>query len=335
MRRRPGLSVRLGSVLVASATLLAMSAIPLAAVNVPELSVSIASSPVQVTRGLPVAYVVNITSGASNTVNHATLQADTPPGLTYNRGLTTQGTCNAAPGVNAACDLETFPGGTAATVILIYDTSPTLPIGSFNFTATASWGEGPNDQPQAANQDTDEAIAVTQVLAASDDFTIGYIVPEGDVITTGGLFGATALSPANPQGTQATVPDTAQGVPASVGEFADPTGQYCPPPFSDDCFGQVSAVFVGDGIVLDPYLIVQVRFDYSAAPRGLNDRKLVIIHWFDPYPDAGAEEITTICSDTTPDTNELPCRLPAQRMDDRDWLVTIYLESNGFIIGRG
>ena len=32
---------------------------------------------------------------------------------------------------------------------------------------------------------------------------------------------------------------------------------------------------------------------------------------------------------------ELPCRLPVQRMPDRDWLVTIYMESNGYITGKG
>ena len=171
-------------------------------------------------------------------------------------------------------------------------------------------------------------------LDVDDDFSVHYIVPEGDDITTGGLFGATALSPENPQGTLAVVPATPFGLPASVGEVGS-AEDHCPAAFAGECFGQTSAVSVGNGIVLSPYLIVQVRFDYSEVPHGLNDRKLVIIHWFDPPHDPPYEEVTTICSDTTPAEEELPCRLPAQRMDDRDWLVTIYLESNGLVIGRG
>ncbi len=91
---------------------------------------------------------------------------------------------------------------------------------------------------------------------------------------------------------------------------------------------------MGDGIVLSPHLIVQIRFDYPVI-KGVNERKLVLIHWFDPVPTAGFEEITRICSDATPTDAELPCRLPVQRMPDRDWLVTIFMESNGYITGKG
>ena len=60
------------------------------------------------------------------------------------------------------------------------------------------------------------------MLRVDQDFTTHYIVPEGDDITTGGLLGAIALSAANPQGTQATVPNTPFGVPAAVGEVGGP-----------------------------------------------------------------------------------------------------------------
>jgi hypothetical protein len=123
------------------------------------------------------------------------------------------------------------------------------------------------------------------------------------------------------------------GVPAAVGETGGST-DFCPPAFVDACFGQASTVSVGNGILLSPYLVVQVRFDYPVI-KTVNERKVVFIHWFDPYPTAGFEEITRVCSDATPTVAELPCRLPVQTMPDRDWLVTIYMESNGFIKGRG
>ena len=56
---------------------------------------------------------------------------------------------------------------------------------------------------------------------------------------------------------------------------------------------------------------------------------------FDLVPPTDYVEITTICSDATPTSGELPCRLPLQRMLDRDSLVTIFLEHNGFIKGGG
>ena len=98
---------------------------------------------------------------------------------------------------------------------------------------TVRGGEGGNDQPHSAHQDTFTDNTETIVLPVNQDFTTHYIVPEGDDITTGGLLGATALSPTNPQGTLATVPNTPFGVPAAVGETGGPT-DFCPPAFVDD-----------------------------------------------------------------------------------------------------
>lgn len=298
------------------------------------MAVDIVSSPTLVTRGGPVSYVISVGNAGGTTVNHVTLEAVTPPGFTYKRALTTQGMCNAAPAVDPLCALGQYAPGPPSLVVLIFDTAADAPLGDTTFTVTVKAGEGGTDRPHSAHLDTFTAEDVTQVLDVNDDRTIHYIVPEGDDITTGGIFGATALSPTNPQGTLAVVPATPFGLPASVEEIGNAEDQ-CPAAFTDECFGQTSAISIGNGIILSPYLIVQVRFDYSEAPHGLNDRKLGIIHWFDPYPDAGYEEINAICSDATPAAEELPCRLPAQQMQDRDWLVTIYMTSNGFVIGKG
>lgn len=298
------------------------------------MAVEIVSSPTFVTAGEPVSYVISVGNAGGSTVNHVTLEAVTPAGFTYVRALTSQGTCNAAPAVDPFCTLGQFAPGPASLVVLIFDTAPDAPLGNTTFTVTVRAGEGGSDRPHSAHQDTFTDFDLTTVLAVNDDFSIHYILPEGDDITTGGVFGATSLSPGNPQGTLAVVPATPMGLPASVSELGGPNDN-CPAAFIGDCFGQTSVVSVGDGVVLDPYLIVQVRFDDSEVPNGLNDRKLVIMHWFDPYPSAGYEEITARCSDTTPAVGELPCRLRAEEMADGDWVVTIYMVSNGFIKGRG
>ena len=330
---------RLARIFVSLATSLSLVPVGVApALAVSDLTVEIVSSPIQVTRGEPVSYVVKIANAGGSTVNHVTLEADTPAGFTYRRAITTQGTCNAAPAPDPFCELGQFSPGPGGLVVLIFDTSADLPLGTFNFIVTAHGGEGGNDQPHSAHDDTFTAEAETTVLAASPDQTIHYIVPEGDAITTGGITGATALSAGNPQGTQATVPATQFGLPAAVGEFGD-EDTLCPIEFEGECFGQASAISVGDGILIEPYLMVQVRFDFGEVGV-INDRKLVLFHWidddpFDAVPPTTYVEITTICSDATPTSNELPCRLPLQRMPDRDTLVTIFLEHNGVIKGRG
>jgi Domain of unknown function DUF11 len=329
VRRRRLLRVPVSLITCLSLVLLGVA--PVAGAS--SMSVNIVSSPTLVTRGEPVSYVIELQNTGSNSINHTTLEADTPTGFTYRRALTTKGSCNAAPAADPLCDLGQFSAGTPALVVLIFDTSPSASLGSFDFVVTVRGGEGGNDQPHAAHLDTFTDKTETIVLAVNQDFTTHYIVPEGDSITTGGLLGAIALSATNPQGTMATVPNTPFGVPAAVSEVGGPD-DFCPPAFADDCFGQASAVSVGNGMVLSPYLVVQVRFDYPTI-KTLNERRLGIIHWFDPYPTAGFEEITRICSDATPTDAELPCRLPVQTMPDRDWLVTIYMESNGYIKGKG
>jgi hypothetical protein len=324
--------LRKATSVVASLGLLFGIAAP--AVGASVITVNIVSSPVQVTRGEPVSYVITVSNDGSSTVNRGTLEADTPAGFTYRRAITTKGTCNAAPSIDPLCDLGQFSSGANALVVLIFDTAPDAALGTFDFVVTVHGGEGPNDQPNSSHTDTFTDTAATTVVAVSQDYTVHYIVPEGDSITTGGVFGVTSpLSATNQQGTFAQVPGTPFGVPAQVSEQAL-TSAYCPPAFAGECLGQVSQVSIGNGIVLDPYLIVQIRYD-STLVRSLNNNRFSVIHWFDPYPTAGYEEISDICSDATPDVSELPCRLPVERLPDRDWLVTVFMESNGVVIGRG
>jgi uncharacterized repeat protein (TIGR01451 family) len=323
---------RLSLSLITTLGLLLSGSLP--AVAASNITVDIVSSPVQVTRGQPVAYVVQVGNRGPSNVNHVTLEAPTPAGFSYLRAITTKGSCNAAPAPTPICDLGTYRDDAASLVVLIYTTAPSAAIRTFDFTVTVRGGEGGKDQPHSSHTDTFTDTAATTVLATNPNFTVQYIVPEGDDVTTGGIDGAQALSATNPQGTQAFVPATQFGLPASVGEIGGPN-THCPAQFIGSCFGQTSTLSVGDGVAITPYLRVKVRFDRSEVPYGLKEHKLRIIHWFDGFPTAGFEEITRICSDTTPHANELPCRLRAHRPADGDWVVTIYLTSNGFIKGRG
>ena len=106
------------------------------------MSVNIVSSPTLVTRGGPVSYVIELQNTGNNSINHTTLEADTPPGFTYRRALTTKGTCNAAPASDPVCDLGQFSAGTPALVVLIFDTSPSAPLGTFDFVVTVRGGGG-------------------------------------------------------------------------------------------------------------------------------------------------------------------------------------------------
>jgi hypothetical protein len=317
---------------VASLSLLFGIAAPSIGASV--ISVNIVSSPVEVTRGEPVSYVISVSNDGSSTVNRATLEAETPPDFTYVRAITTKGTCNAAPSIDPLCDLGQFSSGADALVVLIFNTAPDADLGTFDFEVTVRAGEGPNDnQLHSSHTDTFTDTTETTVVAVSQDRTVHYIVPEGDSITTGGVFEANFLSATNPQGTFVQVPGTPFGVPAIVAEQGGPN-DFCPPAFSGQCVGQASLLSIGEGMILSPYVVVQIRYDFSLV-RSLNDQKFSLIHWFDPYPTAGFEEITTICSDATPADSELPCRLPVQKLPDKDWLVTVFMESNGVIKGRG
>jgi hypothetical protein len=294
------------------------------------LRVDILSSPVQVTRGEPISYVVEVKNTGGTSLDPVTLKASTPPGFTWRQGLTTQGSCNAAPAAHPSCSLGKLKPGYSAEVVLIFDTAATAPLGSFNFAVT---GQG---KPYWGYLVTAVDTALTTVLAPNPNFTSQYVAPGGDTVTTGGVTGGTALSATNPQGTAVIVPGTPFGVPASVGESGGPNDQ-CPPAFIGRCFGQSSQVLVANGATLQPYLKVQVRFDKSEIPWWLwfKLHKISVIHWFDPYPTAGFEEITTKCSDSTPAQTELPCRLPVQVMPDHDLLITVFMASNGFVKGKG
>jgi uncharacterized repeat protein (TIGR01451 family) len=322
----------ISAVLLTCLSLLLGTAVPAAAES--SIVVDIASSPILVTRGNAVSYVVSVRNTGGNAVNHVTLESDTPPGYTYVHTLTNKGTCNGAPASEPFCDLGKFIPGTQAVAVLIFNVAPTAQLRTFDFEVVVHAGEGTNDQTHSAHTDTFRDTAPTTVLAMNQNFTTHYIVPQGDDITTGGLSGATALSASNPQGTRAIVPSTPMGVPASVRETGGPNSN-CPPAFAGRCFGQSSTVSVGNGAVLSPYLRVEVRFDKSVVPYWLTDHKLVIIHWFDPVPSAGFEQITRICSDSTPKAWELPCRLHAQVKPDGDWFVTVFMRSNGTIKGKG
>ncbi len=323
--------VRVPAVLITCFSLLLSAGAPVAAHSSPKLTVSVASVPTSVTRGLPASYFVTVKNTSWTAIDNVKLETDAPLGFTFLSATTTKGTCSAAAGGEASCSIGKLNAGAQAQMTLIFNTAPTTALGLATFKVVVKSGSG---YWHSSSGNTVTASVTTTILAVNPNLTTQFIPPPGGEITTGGVVGSSSLSPSNPQGTTAVVPATAMGVPAALSEFGGPN-DACPAVYIGRCFGQASTVVVGAGTVLNPYLKVQVRYDKHSIPLWIWEHKLSVIHWFDPFPSAGYEEITRICSDSTPYQSELPCRLKSQRLHDWDLLITIFMESNGTIKGKG
>jgi uncharacterized repeat protein (TIGR01451 family) len=326
--------VRVPVVLLTCFSLMLTVGAPVAAHDAPKLTVTVVSSPTSVTRGSPVSYVVKVKNTGWSSIDNVKLDTDAPSGFTFVSAITSKGTCSAATGGEATCSIGKLTAGAQAVLTLVFNTAPTTALGLATFKVSVRSGDGHSSWYWSGT--TVNASATTTVLAVNPNATTHFIVPQGGEITTGGVTGSNSLSSSNPQGTTALVPGTPSGVPASVAEFGGATDR-CPAVFIGRCFGQASTVLVANGGVLTPYLRVQVRFDKSEIPWWLwfKLHKITVIHWFDPYPTAGFEEISSTCSDSTPAQSELPCRMPVQLMPDHDLLITVFMESNGTIKGKG
>jgi hypothetical protein len=298
-------ALRRSSRVLLAATLVLGLASPATAAS-PMIEIDIASSPVSVTVGLPVAYPVVITNRSANTLNHASVTATVTDGLTF-----LGSTCG-----SPTCDIGQMASGADFSATFYYDT-PTTP-GQEQFTATVTVSEGPTDNPAASHDDTFFREVPTQVIAFSQDLVRGHSFGTERLFDTG--IG-NAVSPTNPHGTSAFVPTNAE-----VLVRDDPPGTFtCPTAVAASCFGWVSSLFVGgaEGVR------VTSRWDYSDLPPGMTDKKLRVYHVLD---DGSVELISTLCNSTTAPTN-LPCRLPTQKQADKDLVVIVFLLQNGRVGG--
>jgi hypothetical protein len=205
---------------------------------------------------------------------------------------------------------------------LVYE-APTT-VGTFNFTATFTGGEGANDnEGPASHQDTFRTSVPTDVVAFSVDSVHQYALASGATVSTGIEDGVVTAS--NKHGTSVVVPGTPQGVETMV---EDVTDSSCPPDLSGQCFGEASSLSIGQGRLFSSPLQVTIRFDLSELPNGMTDKKLRVVHFFDDQ----AQLINTVCDSATSPTNA-PCYLPAVKQADKDLQITVYLLHNGNIRG--
>jgi hypothetical protein len=299
--------------------LLATSFTPVSA-GAPAITVDVATpQPATVTQGRPVAYPVTVTNSGTSTVNHATLSGATSVPTTFITSYPA-GACSAA----AVCDIGTLAGGGSYSVILVYE-APTT-VGTFNFTATFTGGEGANDnEGPASHQDTFRTSVPTDVVAFSVDSVHQYALASGATVSTGIADGDVTAT--NRHGTSVVVPGTAQGVETMV---EDVTDSSCPAELNDQCFGQASSLSIGQGRLFSSPLQVTIRFDYSELPSGMTDKKLRVVHFYTDGAGTHADPITTVCNGGA--TNA-PCYRPAVKQADKDLVITVYLLHNGNIRG--
>lgn len=310
-------------VFLATSLLLVAGVLPAGAAD-PSIEVTIlASQPTQVTQGLPIGYPMVVTNHSTNTVNHVTLSGALSGAAAAEAMYLGAYPAGACSDTEPLCDLGTLASGAGTTVVFLFQ-APTTP-GAITFTATVEGGEGPNDNTSASHQDTWTSDVATTVIPASIDATHSYVLRAGGSVSTGIDAVVSAL---NPHGTQAIVPTTAMGVEALVEDSV--TGPACPGAIAADCFGQWSYLSIGQGANFPrPGLQVTIRFDYSELPNGMTDKKLRVVQFND---DGTSTPITTVCDSATSPTNA-PCYLPAQKLADRDLLITVWLLHNGNIRG--
>jgi hypothetical protein len=312
-RFRPSLGI------VLAFGLLATSFTPVSA-GAPAITVVVDTpQPATVTQGRPVAYPVTVTNNGTSTVNHATLSGSTSVPATFITSYPV-GACSTA----AVCDIGTLAGGGSYSVILVYQ-APTT-VGTFNFTATFTGGEGGNDnEGPASHQDTFRSSVPTHVVAFSTDSVHQYALAGGAEVSTGIENGV--VTTGNPHGTSVVVPVTEQGVETKI---EDVTDSSCPAELANQCFGQASLLEIGQGRLFTSPLKVQIRFDYSELPSGMTDKKLRVVHFYADADGAHADPITTVCN---AGATNAPCYVPAVKQVDKDLVITVYLLHNGNIRG--
>lgn len=302
----------------------AVFASPVAAVD-PTFDVQIlGSKPIEVSAGQVVAYPVQISGDNNMTINHVTVTASVP-GATPLGAITTVGSCPTPE----ECDLGQFTSSAQdAFVVFMYVTPTEETVTSLGATVTLNSGEGTNDSPGAAHGDAFSDDVVTNIHHGDlDTFFSRFVVARSfDPDETGLAETLQDISDSNRHATRIIVPDEAAsafGAPVTISEaLTDPAGVGCAGP----CFGEESRISIADGAAfLETPLEVQVTFGAPELPKGMNARKLHVIHEFD---EGGFEAVDGSCDDVP-----APCRLSTVTLKDKSIVVTMLLDRNGNIKG--
>lgn len=310
---------------ILSVVLLLSMATPVAAREVSV--VVLASSPTVVTAGYPVAYPVAVTNTSRSTVNHLVLSANAPGSFRYLGS--SSAACSASEDV---CEFGQVAAGAALPVVTFYYLTPAI-ADAYEFTATVSLNEGPNDNPgnDPAVEDSFTSDPIeTQVIPTQNDLVAGHAFGSYRSFSTG--LGSLGVD--NPHGSTVTVPGIGE---VRLRDVAPASAPACPAE-TPTCFGWATQLAVANGAPFDAGIEVTVRWDASQLPKGMTDRKLRIVHLFDEgdyepgSPDY--ELVTAACTYTGGLPTNLPCiKVAPKRLADRDIQATILLLSNGVIRG--
>ena len=278
------------------------------------------SSPTQVTAGYPVAYPVAVTNTSRSSVNHVSLSGNAPSSFTY-----LGSSSPACSTTDDVCEFGQLAAGASLPVVRFYYRTPTTPA-TYQYTATVSLNEGPNDSPgndPAVEDSFTSAPIETQVVPADGNLATGHAFGSFRSFSTG----LANLGISNPHGSAVTVPATGE---VRVQDLAPSAAPACPAAAST-CFGWATQLSVANGASFPAGIEVTVRWDASQLPSGMTDRKLRIIHLFDG---GGYELVSNACTFAGGQPTNLPCVKSApKKQADKDIQATILLLRNGFVRG--
>lgn len=318
-------------------TFVLTSAVPVSAADITFTTIS---SPTVVTVGLPVAYPVTITNTSKRTINHVTVTAAVEPAGFDFLFATPSGACGEDP-LNAdvaLCDFGQLAAGQPLPEIIFYFEVPgsvadVVNGDSYTLTITANVGEGPSDNDNASHDDEFTTTVNTIVKAVSPDFVSGHSVPGIREFTTGLNTSAT-----NPHGTRVEIPSNAE---VTVEDLPPGVGLACPA-VTPSCFGWGSSLDVGTDIDGVPQqfaagIEVTMHWDLAELPSGMTDKKLRVVHIFDPgvfVNGLNYEIVSGTCRFQGGLPTNMPCftELP-HKLADKDIEATFLVRFNGLSKG--
>lgn len=330
---RPRASRRLTRPALATIFVLA-SAMPAMAAS-PSIVVTTVASPVRVTVGLPIAYVITVTNGTNNALKYAGISGQTSvtdqtsvlPTFLFSEP---SASCSQS---EPSCVFDNLASGAAATATFVFR-APATP-GTFNFTALSDF-DGDTTNPNATHNDTVEKVIQTVVLATSQDLVMGYSLPEIRAFSTGGLDcallglpgncepGSVPLGTGNPHGTRVTVKNTVEVTVADLPP-TDPA-VACPTAIAATCFGWGSSLSIANGATVPGGIEVTMRWDLSELPKGMTEKKLRIAHLLGGQD---WEPISNACLYEAGVPTNIPCiSVPPFRLADKDIQATFFLLFN-------
>jgi hypothetical protein len=281
--------------------------------------VTTTASPVQVTIGRPIAYVITVTNNTNNTLKYAGLSGETtnadgsPLDLTYIHSE--PATCSQT---GPSCVFDNLPSGATRTAVFVFR-APAQPT-TFTFSALSDF-DGDTSNPNAAHNDTVEEVIQTNVLAESVDLVAGYAIPGEREFTTG-ILGP--LDTTNQHGTKVKIATNAEVTLADLPPTH--TDVTCPSQIAATCFGWGSSLSIANGATVPGGIEVTMRWDLSELPKGMTERKLRIAHLLGGQ---SWEPVSAACVFVAGVPTNMPCISVAPfRLADKDIQASFYLASN-------